>query len=119
MDIRKYRCVTPDICTSEVIITEERIAHIQERHPLDFERYAGYLKEIIENPDYIIEDERPGTAIVLKQIEEQSECFRLALRLLTPMDHPAYKNSIITFLKIREKEWNRLVRNKKILYKAE
>lgn len=119
LDVAKYQCVTPDIRTSEVIITEERIEHIQERHPFDFERYSGYLREIIENPDYILEDERPGTALVLKQMEEQGERFRLALRLLTPMDHPAYKNSVLTFLKIREKEWNRLVRNKKILYKAE
>ena len=113
LDVKKYQCAAPDIRSSEGIITEERICHIRERHPLDFERYSGYLKEIIENPDYIIEDERPGTAIVLKQIEQQGERFRLALRLLTPADHPAYKNSILTFLKIREKEWNRLVRNKK------
>ena len=78
LDVKKYQCAAPDIRSSEVIITEERICHIRERHPLDFERYSGYLKEIIENPDYIIEDERPGTAIVLKQIEQQGERFRLA-----------------------------------------
>ena len=119
LDMKKYRCVTPEIRTGEMIITEERIRHIQERHPLDFERYSGYLKEMIENPDYIIQDERPNTAIVLKQIEDHEERFRLALRIVTPADHPGYKNSVITFLKIREKEWDRLIRNKKILYKAE
>lgn len=119
LDVEKYRCVSPDIQTSEVIITEERIKHIQERHPDDFERYSGYLKEIVEHPDYIIEDSRPNTAMVLKRIEEQGEHFRLALRLTTPGDNPEYKNSIITFLKIREKEWKRLLRNKNILYKSE
>lgn len=67
LDIKKYRCVTPDIRTSEVIITDERIRHIQERHPNDFERFSGYIKEIVEKPDYIIADERPNTALVLKK----------------------------------------------------
>ena len=33
-----YECVTRNIITDEVIITEERIEHIKERHPTDFER---------------------------------------------------------------------------------
>ena len=119
LDIETYKCVTPDIRTSEVIITDERIAHIQERHPDDFERFSGYFREIIEKPDYIIADERPNTALVLKAFEEQGERFRLSLRLVTPADNPNYMNSIITFLKIRQKEWDRLIRNKKILYKNE
>lgn len=119
LDIEKYRCVSPDIRTSEVIITDERIKHIQERHPEDFERYSSYLKEIVEKPDYIIEDTRPNTAMVLKKIEEQEEHFRVALRLVTPADNPSYKNSIITFMKICEKEWKRLIKNKKVLYKSE
>lgn len=47
-----YECVTRNIITDEVIITEERIEHIKERHPTDFERYNKYLEEIIGNPDY-------------------------------------------------------------------
>lgn len=119
IDPQKFKNLSIDIREKEVIITEERIAHIKERHPDDFQRYSKYLKEIIENPDYIIEDKKPNTAMVLKQIEEQGEYFRLALRLVTPADHPSYKNSILTFLKIREKEWNRLIKNKKVLYKSE
>ena len=119
LDVEKYQCVTPNIRTSEVIITDERIQHIQERHPDDFERYACYLRKIVEEPDFIIEDTRPDTAMVLKEIKEQGEHFRLALRLVTPADNPSYKNSIVTFMKIREKEWRRLLRNKKILYKFE
>ena len=42
---------------------------------------------------------------------------RLALRLATAADHPDHKNSVLTFMRIREKEWLRLLRNKKILYK--
>lgn len=117
IDIEKYRCVAEEIITDEVVITDERIAHIREHHPNDYERFSGYLSLIISEPDYIIEDVRPNTAVVLKEIVENKERFRLALRLVTPGDHPKYKNSIITFMKIREKEWNRLIRNKTVLYK--
>ena len=119
LDKKKYRCVSQDIVTDEVVITEERVKHIMERHPNDYERFHTYLSRIIEEPDYILEDRHPATALVLKQIEDNGERFRLALRLATSGDHPGYKNSVITFLKIREKEWNRLVKNKKMLYKAE
>lgn len=44
IDVEKYRVVSPDIRTDEVIITKERIRHIQERHPGELERYAGYLR---------------------------------------------------------------------------
>lgn len=119
LDMKKYSCVTPNIRTSEVIITAERIKHIQERHPGDYERFYSYIPEIITNPDYILEDAHPNTAMVLKKISEHGEYFRLALRLVTSTDDPAYKNSVITFLKIREKEWRRLTKNKKVLYNSE
>jgi hypothetical protein len=119
LDKEKYKNVSEDIVTEEVIITEERIQHIKERHPNDYERFNGYLAEIIQNPDYILEDSRPATAMVLKEIKQSGERFRLALRLATSTDKPGYKNSVITFLKIKDKEWRRLIKNKKILYKAE
>lgn len=119
LDIEKYKCVSENITTDEVIITDERIQHIKDRHPNDYERYAQYLPEIVGNPDYIIRDKRPYTAVVLKQIVENNERFRISLRLKTPNDNPDYKNSVLTFLKIREKEWERLVRNKEVLYKRE
>lgn len=118
LDVEKYKCISPDIRTGEVIITDKQVLHIKERHPGDFERYSGYFREIVEFPDYIIQDDKPYTGVVLKYIEERGERFRLTLRLATSADNPEYKNSILTFLRIREQEWNRLLRNKKILYKS-
>ena len=62
---------------------------------------------------------KPNTALLLKEIKENDEIFKTVLRLVTSKDNPNYKNSIITFMKIDEKEWNRLLRNKTILYKQE
>lgn len=75
--------------------------------------------EIVAYPDYIIETKKPNTALILKEIQVEQEIFKTVLRLATSRDNPEYKNSIITFMKIDDKEWNRLLKNKKILYKKE
>lgn len=118
LDEKIYKCISDDIVTDEVIITEERIAHIRERHPNDYERYYMYLKEIVEYPDYIVETSKPHTALILKEVvASEKEKFKTVLRLKTSNDNPEFKNSIITFMRISDKEWERLLRNKEILYK--
>lgn len=119
IDIEKYRVVTDKIRTDEVIITDERIAHIKERHPNDFERYEKYIADIIKNPQYILEDKSPSTAVILNEYIEDNEKFRLILRLAMPSDPASYKNSIITFMEISERKFKKYLRNKKILYKSE
>ncbi|MCM1480558.1 MAG: PBECR2 nuclease fold domain-containing protein [Muribaculaceae bacterium] len=119
LNIEIFKCIDSGIISDEVIITEERIQHIKERHPNDYERYCLYMKEVVENPEYIIEANKPRSALILKSFSEGNEQFKTVLRLVTPEDNKDFKNSVITFMKINEKEWNRLIKNKKILYKSE
>lgn len=119
IDVEKYRMVSPDIRTDEVIITEERIRHIQERHPGDFEKYSAYMRDIVENPQYILAANLPNTAFILKEYIENGECFQLVLRLAVEGDAPGFRNSIITFLRVSERTWKKYLRNKKVLYKSE
>ena len=119
IDIKKYKCITNDIITDEVIITDERIQHIKDRHPNDYEKYYKYMSEVILSPEYIIEANKPNTALILKSFSEGEEQFKTVLRLVASTDDSKYKNSIITFMKINDKEWQRIIRNKKILYKSE
>ena len=119
IDIEIYKCVTEDIVTDEVVITEKQIEHIKERHPNDYEKFSCFFKEIIEQPDFIIEANKPNTALILKEIECEQEKFKTVLRIATSGDNSQFKNSIITFMKIDDKEWSRILRNKKILYKSE
>ena len=116
IDKKIYSCITDDIVADEVIITDERITHIQERHPNDYERYYGYLQEIVEHPQYIIETNRPFTALVLSEFADGKEQFKTVVRLMTSHDNPGFKNSIITFMKINDREWKRMLKNKRILY---
>jgi hypothetical protein len=119
LDIEKYKVVSKDICTDDVIITDERVRHIKDRHPDDYERFAKYIPQIIADPGYILESDKPNTAFVLKIIEENGEKFQLILRLKVFGDPEEYLNSVITFLKIDEERYNRYLRTKKVLYKSE
>ena len=112
IDIEIYKCVTEDIQTDEVIITERQIEHIKERHPSDYERYFSYAQEIIREPDYILEANKPNTAFVLKHIVDNGKNYQLILRLKSSHDPADYCNSIITFLKVEEKRYNRYLRTK-------
>ena len=77
------------------------------------------MREIIENPEYIVEANKPKSALLLKTFTEGEDVFKTVLRLITSDDDPAFKNSVITFMKIDNKEYKRLVKNKKVLYKSE
>ena len=114
-----YSCITEDIVTEDVIITEERIEHIKERHPNDYERFYCYLPEIISSPDYIVEANKPNTAVILKEVGEQGERLKLVLRIKVQGDPQEYKNSIMTFWYIGDATWRKILKNNTILYKKE
>ena len=118
IDFDIYRCISDSIVSDDVIITLKQIDHINESHSNAFEKYGHYLSEIVQSPDFIIESQKPNTALILKELtDDENRRFKTVLRLITSTDDVTYKNSIITFMKIDDKEWTRLLRNKKILYK--
>ena len=114
-----YKCITEDIVTEEVIVTDERIEHIKERHPGDYERYMNYIGRILQDPDYILEANKPNTGIVLKKFKENEKKFKLVLRIRIESDPPNYKNSILSFWHIGDTTWNKNIKNKRMLYKRE
>lgn len=119
IDIEKYKCITPDITTDEVIITEERIAHIQARHPGDYERVWSFLQDALADPDYILDDKMENTGLILKQIRQGDFRFQVVLRIHTSDDPAAFKNSILSAWCISDNRWRNYLKNKKILYKSE
>lgn len=117
IDKEKFKSITEDITTNEVILTDKQVEHIKERHPNDYEQYFKYIKDIVENPDYIIRDTKPNTGFLLKEFVEDDKRFQLILRLHTSADNKEYKNSIITFLKVGKKKYQQYLRNKEIVWK--
>ena len=118
LNIKLYRIISQDIICDKVIITEERIQHIKNRHPDDYERFMQYIPEIITNPDYIIQTNKKHTAVILKEIVANGDKFKLILRLKVSTDPINYKNSVISFWQIGDTTWRKNLKNKKILYKS-
>ena len=45
-----YSCITEDIVTDEVIITDNQLQHILDRHPEVYKEVTDYLNDIISAP---------------------------------------------------------------------
>jgi hypothetical protein len=115
-----YKCITEEIRTDEVIITDERIEHIRERRGEEFyDRYSSLFEEILSTPDYIFKEKREHTALVCKRIIEDGKYVNLVLRIAIETDSPEYKNSIITAIGESEKRFAQRLRNNAVLYKNE
>lgn len=114
-----YKCITDDIVTDEVIITDERIRHIKERRGEEFyNTYADKFIDIIQYPDYIFAD-KSNTALVCKEFARNGKFVNVVLRISVSNDNPEYKNSIITVVGENKKRFQQRLRNNKPLYKKE
>jgi len=117
IDREMFQAAVLGTLTDEVILTDPQRQHIIESHPNDYERYARYLPVVLLEPDFIVEDNNPNSAVLLKKIDREGKRFQLILRLKVEDDPIDYKNSVITFWKIEEKRYRRYLRTKKVLYK--
>ena len=113
--------MTEDIQTDEVIITDERIAHIIDRRGQAFlDKYERYFNEVLSDPDYIFKDKRIHSALVCKSIATEDDAvINLVIRLAVEGDGPSFKNSIITAIKESNKRFAQRLRNNEPLYKRE
>ncbi|GHU90796.1 hypothetical protein FACS1894202_11170 [Clostridia bacterium] len=115
IDPEKFKEISPKLLTDEVVLTDKQRAHIIESHAATFERYESKLKDIIENPDYVLADPKnPNTALVFKRVENIAE---VVLRLST--ENAKKKNSVITLWEIKEARLERYLKTHKIVYKRE
>ncbi len=112
IDEKLYSEISGALTSILVIITDERIRHIQRRHPGDWERYGTFAAGTLTDPDFILRDDHPDTAICVKRVEADGEwkCLRATLRLKTSAEPEGWENSLLTFQKINLKEYRRLSR---------
>ncbi len=120
IDRNIYKCISEDIRTDEVIITDNQIQHIKERHPDAYEKALQDMKVTLQSPDYIIADDKhKNTGLVVKHMATEKGNLQLVLRVCTSEDEPGYKNSIISSWEISDRRLQNYLRNKHILYKKE
>ena len=107
-----------NIRTTEVIVTQERLCHIEEHHPQDMDLFKMYGKEVIQNPDIIVKDEKNiGTVFMIKKLTDMN--LNAVVKLVTDEKNIEIKNSIMTFYRIRDVNLEKMTRKNKLLYKKE
>ena len=104
--------------TDKVILRDERIEHIKERHPEAVEIIKKYSKDIIENPDYILKDSKNiDTIWHIKEIDKDKINVVIKLSIKAKQEHKGYSNSIITGHKTDDKRVEKYLRKHQLLYK--
>lgn len=122
LDIELYKCITDNIATDRVVLTNKSILHMAEHHPEAYNEVLIELKETIQNPDYIIDDDtHENTGLIVRKIsnKEADEHTFIVLRICTDSQNGQFANSIISGWKISSKRLNSYLRNKHVLYKNE
>lgn len=106
------------IQTNEIIITNERISHIQERHPEDYALFEKYGRESVTSPDMVVKDiKHNGTVFMIKKLPDTN--LNVVVRVVLETDESQLKNSVMTFYRIREKNLKKLIEKNGLLYKKE
>ena len=102
--------------TSEIIVTGERIAHIRERHFIDYELFEKYGAQCVQNPDYIIKDNKnENTVFMVKKLPDIN--LNVISKLALDTDKSGLKNSVMTFYRIRERNLKKLIAKNTLLYR--
>jgi hypothetical protein len=104
--------------TDEIVVTDERLEHIRNRHPEDFELFEQYGTSTVETPDLIIKDEKSeNTVFMVKRLDTTN--LNVVAKLILDTDNNDYKNSVMTFYRIRDKNLKKIEKRNKTLYKRE
>ena len=119
IDREIYKCITEDITTEEVVITENQMQHMKARRPDAYDKILNNIQEAIQFPDYIIRDKHAYTGLVIKKLKIDDGFLQIVLRICTSEDAQGYRNSIISCWEISEKRLQNYLRNKEILYNRE
>ena len=118
IDERALKKEFGDLRTEEVIVTEERIKHIQERHSQDVTLFELYGKETVSEPDLIIKDgKNKGTVFMIKYLPDCN--INVVVRLVLETEDEGLKNSVMTFYRIRTRNLEKLLKKNKVIYRKE
>ena len=101
-----------ELKNDDVIITSERKEHIDERRKGDAEFVREHMKEAIENYDALIDAGR-GCVRFIKSFDDG----KTAVVVWLSLKNEELANSVLTGIKISQKEVNRLLKKWKVLDK--
>lgn len=109
-----FKKIDIPLVTNEVVFTSERINHVESKRSKLFNDVRNLLPDVIYNPDYIYKDwnNRNNTLVLIKSLDKSSK-LNVILKIAIFNDDKHPKNSIITMIKIGNKTFNKIRKNKK------
>lgn len=81
IDKNKLGEYAKNLITDKVIVTDERIMHIKERHKELENREIKYMKEILKDPDIIFKDKKnKDTILMVKGIIDNGRNYKMVIK---------------------------------------
>lgn len=97
-----------------VELTAERMEHIRQHHPEDYDLCMKHVDEVITAPDLILEDHKnPMTAMFIRSFGAEGINVVVKLTLLSDDDHRSF---IVTVHPVGERSIKKLERKNKVVY---
>ena len=114
LNIELFEKIGKHLITDEVIFTFERMNHVKNKRIQLFNEVKNILPDVLYNPDFIYKDwnNRDNTIVLIKSLDEELN-LNVVLKIAILNDEKHTKNSIITMIKIGNKTFNKIKRNKK------
>ncbi len=114
LDSQLFDSIGKHLITDEVIFTYERINHVETKRFQLFHEVKHFLPNALYSPDYIYRDwnNRQNTFVLIKSLNSQKN-LNIVLKIALLNDEKHSKNSIITMIKIGNKTFNKIKKNKK------
>lgn len=101
-----------------VILTDERIAHIREGHDEDYQQFGKFISSAIRVPDIVLEDAKnEDTAFFIKSVSDSN--INVVVKVAYIHNKEQKESSVITMYRLGEKTKKRLVKNNFVVYKKE
>lgn len=108
-----YESITNrQIMNSNIVIPTTNIQHIKDRHGDIFTKNKEYIKQIINNPDFIFKGDKDNRMLVVKKIKSNLE---IVLEL--SLENKQHANKIVSMWELSPRDFVKLKRKKKMLYK--
>lgn len=104
------------LANDDIVLTDERKEHINERRKDDFDFIMDNMEETINDYDYLLKDD-DKKVMFIKLIKEDKHYNNLAVIL--SLEDETRANSILTGMRIREKTLKSLLKSRKIIDKKE
>jgi SPP1 family phage head morphogenesis protein len=96
---------------NEVILRDERLEHIKERHPEVTEIIENNFKSIIEKPQYVLKDNKYENSVwIISKIDGLNVNLVIKLSLKDVAEHEKLKSSVITGYGMTDKQLKRYLK---------